>query len=90
MSDLKLTSDKKSIHLLTGNVTDAKRSTEKAFYGPTGTFNGFEQDRIVTNRIDYIFVKHCSVISYQHIDDRMENTKFISDHLPVLAHLNLN
>ncbi|HLT51108.1 MAG TPA: hypothetical protein VKZ93_04085, partial [Arenibacter sp.] len=58
--------------------------SKKPFYGPVGTFNGFKQDRIMKNRIDYFFVKDVNVLSYTHIDDRMANNKHISDHLPVL------
>ena len=85
MGDLNLTPDETPILYLKDVLTDGQSITEKKFYGPTGTFNGFDQDRVLTNRIDYIFVDSFKVLEYMHIDDRMENNKHISDHLPVLA-----
>lgn len=85
MGDLNLTPDETPILYLKDALTDGQSITEKTFYGPTGTFNGFDQDRVLTNRIDYIFVDSFKVLEYMHIDDRMENNKHISDHLPVLA-----
>lgn len=85
MGDLNLTPDETPILYLKDALTDGQSITEKTFYGPTGTFNGFDQDRELTNRIDYIFVDSFKVLEYMHIDDRMENNKHISDHLPVLA-----
>lgn len=85
MGDLNLTPDETPILYLKDALTDGQSMTEKKFYGPTGTFNGFDQDRVLTNRIDYIFVDSFKVLEYMHIDDRMENNKHISDHLPVLA-----
>lgn len=84
MGDLNLTPDTEPIQFLKRHLTDAMDIAHKPFYGPTGTFNGFDQDRIMKNRIDYIFVNKIDVLSYTHIDDRMPNNMHISDHLPVL------
>ena len=84
MGDLNLTPDTAPIQFLKKNLTDAMEVSKKPFYGPVGTFNGFDQDRIMENRIDYIFVNGIDVQSYTHIDDRMPNNMHISDHLPVL------
>ena len=87
MGDLNLTPDTEPIQFLKNNLTDAMGISRKPFYGPKGTFNGFDQDRIMENRIDYIFVNNIDVLSYTHIDDRMPNNMHISDHLPVLMSL---
>ncbi|PXX24591.1 endonuclease/exonuclease/phosphatase family protein [Arenibacter sp. ARW7G5Y1] len=84
MGDLNLTPDTEPIQFLKKNLTDAMEISQKPFYGPIGSFNGFDQDRIMENRIDYIFVNKIDVLSYTHIDDRMPNNMHISDHLPVL------
>ncbi|MCK0190153.1 endonuclease/exonuclease/phosphatase family protein [Arenibacter sp. F20364] len=84
MGDLNLTPDTAPIQFLKTNLTDAMEISKKPFYGPIGTFNGFDPDRIMENRIDYIFVHNIDVLSYTHIDDRMPNNMHISDHLPVL------
>jgi endonuclease/exonuclease/phosphatase family metal-dependent hydrolase len=65
-------------------MKDGQEVTNAPFYGPSGTFNGFDQNKVLDRRIDYIFVKDFKVENYVHIDDRMENNKHISDHLPVL------
>lgn len=87
MGDLNLTPDTEPIQFLKKHLTDAMGISKKPFYGPIGTFNGFDQDRIMENRIDYIFVNNIEVLSYTHIDDRMANNMHISDHLPVLMTL---
>ncbi len=87
MGDLNLTPDQKPIQFLQNQLTDAQLASVSKFYGPTGTFNGFDPDMILDRRIDYVFVKGFQVDGYIHIDDRMENNKHISDHLPVLASL---
>ncbi|MDX1767786.1 MAG: endonuclease/exonuclease/phosphatase family protein [Arenibacter troitsensis] len=84
MGDLNLTPDTQPIQFLKKHLTDAMEISKKPFYGPIGTFNGFDQDRVMENRIDYIFVNNIEVLSYTHLDDRMPNNMHISDHLPVL------
>lgn len=90
MGDLNRTPETKPIQFLKKELTDGQTATKKAFYGPTGTFSGFDHNKILDERIDYIFVQNFEVNSYQHIDDRMENNKHISDHLPVMAHLTMH
>ncbi|WP_198146861.1 endonuclease/exonuclease/phosphatase family protein [Maribacter thermophilus] len=90
MGDLNRTPETKPIQFLKKELTDGQTATKKAFYGPTGTFSGFDHNKILDERIDYIFVQNFEVNSYQHIDDRMENNKHISDHLPVMAHLTID
>ena len=87
MGDLNLNPATKPIQFLQSTLTDGQHSTKKPFYGPSGTFSGFDQNRVLSNRIDYIFVENFEVLEYIHIDDRKENNKHISDHLPVFAKL---
>ena len=87
MGDLNLTPDTEAIRFIQSKLSDGKAISQKTFYGPTGTFNGFNQHMKLNRRIDYIFLKGFGVKYYVHIDDRMENNKFISDHLPVLTTL---
>ncbi len=53
--------------------------------GPYGTFNGFDVERELDNRIDYIFTKGVHVRTYAHIPDRRDDGGFVSDHLPVVV-----
>ena len=84
MGDLNLRPDQEPIKILKENLDEGQEITRKPFYGPAGTFNGFD-DRPLDYKIDYLFVKNLKVETYRHIDDRMDNNKHISDHLPVLA-----
>lgn len=85
--DFNLSPEEEPIKHLKKNLHEGMDHTIKPFYGPSGTFTGFDPDRTVDHKIDYIFVKDFAVASYIHIDDRMENNKHISDRLPVLATL---
>ncbi len=87
MGDLNLTPDTEAIRFLQQYLKDGMAISKKPFYGPVGTFNGFDQERLLTDRIDYIFTQDLEVLSYTHIDDRMANNKHISDHLPVMVTL---
>ncbi len=87
MGDLNLKPEEKPIQFLKKKLNDGKVVSQKPFYGPSGTFNGFNRNMNLDNRIDYIFVHDFQVLAYVHIDDRMENNKHISDHLPVLISL---
>ena len=83
--DFNLTPDQKPIQHIKEYMKDGQEITSNPFYGPSGSFNGFDPDMVLDRRIDYIFVKNLHVENYTHIDDRMENLKYISDHLPVMA-----
>ncbi|WP_240042733.1 endonuclease/exonuclease/phosphatase family protein [Maribacter aurantiacus] len=87
--DFNLEPDSEPIQLMQAGMTDAQQATQQPFYGPTGTFNGFDHSMVLDRRIDYIFVENLRVRTYLHIDDRMENNMHISDHLPVLATLSI-
>lgn len=85
MGDFNLIPAEKPIQVIKNYMQDGQETSKRPFYGPSGTFNGFDPERILDRRIDYIFVKGFEVKDYIHIDDRMENLKYISDHLPVFA-----
>lgn len=85
MGDLNLAPNEVPIQYLKTQLIDGQLAAEKSFYGPKGTFNGFDPNKAIEKRIDYIFVQRVKVKEYIHIDDRMENNKHISDHLPVLT-----
>lgn len=85
MGDLNLQPEETPIQFLKNALTDGQIASKHAFYGPTGTFNGFDQSMVLDRRIDYIFTEGFKVESYIHIDDRMENNNYISDHLPVFS-----
>lgn len=86
MGDLNVTPEEKAITILKEGLTDAISLTSTPFYGPTGSFNAFKNDP-VTKRIDYCFVKNINILSYMHIDDRLDTNRPISDHYPVLVEI---
>lgn len=90
MGDFNLSPEQDPISHIKKYMDDGQEISRKPFYGPTGTSHGFDHQRVVDKRIDYIFTKGFEVESYIHIDDRMENNQHISDHLPVLANLRIN
>ena len=72
------------IQILSKQMADAFTSSKKAPSGTVGTFNGFRINQNVTQRIDYIFTKNITVLSYRNIEDKRQNNLQISDHFPVL------
>ena len=65
-------------------LSDALKISLEKLQGPRGTFNGFNEDLPIEKRIDYIFTNDLKVLSYTHINDRLNNNRHISDHLPVM------
>jgi len=88
MGDFNATPDEEPIQILKTQLSDALEISEKPLYGPAGTFNGFD-DRVMLRRIDYFFTNNLKVLSYTHIDDRLDTNKHISDHLPVMMTVKL-
>ncbi|OEK04348.1 endonuclease/exonuclease/phosphatase family protein [Roseivirga misakiensis] len=76
--------DSKPIQNITNYLSDGFSSSQKPFYGPIGTFSGFDTSAKLEDRIDYIFFRNATGISLTHIDDRRTNGLWVSDHLPVL------
>ena len=74
------------IKLLSKNLDDS--FNEFAIEKPFGTFNGFELNSKLTNRIDYIFTKNLDVYEYKHIYKKLPNGLWPSDHLPIFVSIN--
>jgi len=77
----------KPIKILSQHLEDSFHGSHRSVYGPIGTFNAFETERVLTKRIDYIFTKNMNVKSYRSIDDKRKNNLYPSDHLPILIKL---
>jgi len=82
MGDLNSLPTEEPIRIIKQQMTDS--FSYDTTYGPIGTFSGFDSDKILTERIDYIFTKNIKVGSYRHIDDKRKNNLYPSDHLPIL------
>ena len=85
MGDFNLTPEAKPIERIESAFYDSKKVSEQEPYGPEGTFNGFDFNDELKNRIDYIFVKgKVAVKKYGVLSDSFEQ-RYPSDHLPVLV-----
>lgn len=93
--DLNTTPNSIPYNTLTGGDTEDRpvfldayeHSTQKP-EGPDSTWNGF-QAIVPHQRIDFVFAtKSVKVVRFQTLDDQREN-RFPSDHLPVIAELEL-
>lgn len=87
MGDFNLMPEEKPIQNAKRKINDGLTISKSPLKGPKGTFNGFDTTAKIARRIDYIFVDGLGVASYHHIDERLENGKHISDHLPVFSSL---
>ena len=87
MGDLNSIPNSNPIKILKKYLSDGLQISLKNLEGPQGTFNGFDFLLSIDNRIDYIFVKNMKVFSYKHINDRLNNNRYISDHLPVMIEI---
>jgi len=89
VGDLNSTPDTEQVKTIETLLGDARELTQHPAYGPVGTFQGFELNAPLTDRIDYIFVSRGStVLSYAVLTDSMRG-HYPSDHFPVLAEVML-
>lgn len=78
-----------AIKIISKKFTDSYLASTEPPYGPVGTWNAFDYNSPLDQRIDYIFVnKQFNVLKYASITDS-ENQRFPSDHLPVFVSLEL-
>ena len=83
MGDLNCFPHQEPIQILSEVLEDSYNESHHSIYGPVGTFNGFDTNRTLNARIDYIFTKNIEVESYKCIDDKRSNGLYPSDHLPI-------
>jgi len=85
--DLNVTPETEAIATIKSFLTDAKEVSIEPAYGPNGTFNAFDFNSDLKNRIDYIFVnKGFKVQKFAVLSDSKDK-RYPSDHLPVFARL---
>lgn len=88
MGDLNLEPGTEPIQYLSQHLDDTKKVSKEVVFGPEGTFNGFQFNKPVTRRIDYIFTSKpgIEVQKYAVLSDS-KNLRYASDHLPVYVEL---
>ncbi len=85
--DLNVTPETEAIATIKSFLTDAKEASVEPHYGPNGTFNSFNFNSELKNRIDYIFVnKGFKVLKHATLTDSKDQ-RYYSDHLPVFVRL---
>jgi len=84
MGDFNLKPTSNPIQHISTVLNDSKEVSVEKIFGPNGTFNGFKHNKIVTDRIDYIFTSKANlkVNKYAVLSDSRD-CKYPSDHLPV-------
>jgi len=88
--DFNPTPENEPIVVITKELKDSRSISKKAPYGPVGTFNGFDFNSKLKDRIDFIFVSpEIEVKQYGVLTDSKDQ-HYYSDHLPVFVNLDLN
>lgn len=74
--------------MIASGYADTYNLSPIGHYGPVGTWNGFDYNSPLTDRIDYCFVDSTRVetLRHAHIDDAFRH-RFPSDHLPVFVEI---
>lgn len=89
MGDFNMQENHESIQYILKYLKDSKTVSKSEPFGPSGTFNGFNFNEPVKERIDFIFVSpEIKVEKFAVLSDS-KDCKYPSDHLPVLVNLNL-
>ena len=82
-----------SNNILIENLSQQMLNTETVAeftFGPKGTFNGFNFEKPVTIKIDYIFVsKHGFKVKKYAVLSDSDNLRYPSDHFPVYVEITL-
>ena len=84
VGDFNSTPETEQVKTMKSLLQDSYEVTAMAPYGPAGTFNSFNYNAPMKNRIDYIFVSdQIKVLKYGVLTDSYDQ-KFPSDHQPVV------
>ena len=87
--DFNLTPETEGIANIKKYLRDSREITIAPPYGPTGTFNSFDWNAPMKDRIDYVFVNEMvDVLKYAALTDSKE-MRWPSDHLPVFTKIQL-
>jgi endonuclease/exonuclease/phosphatase family metal-dependent hydrolase len=87
MGDFNSLPTESPIQLLESKLNSSYSLKDSSVYGPIGTFNGFDTNKAVTKKIDYIFTKNITIKKYRCIDDRRKNNLYLSDHFPIMIEI---
>ncbi|MGD9931679.1 MAG: endonuclease/exonuclease/phosphatase family protein [Mangrovibacterium sp.] len=85
--DFNATPDDDPINVIERRMNDSKKESQTPPYGPDGTFNGFDFNSPLENRIDFIFVNRKVIVKKYAVLSDSNNQRYPSDHLPVFTEL---
>ena len=85
--DFNLTPEQKPIELISQALNDSKSISKESPYGPDGTFNGFDFNSPLKERIDYVFVNDQIEVKQYGVLSDSKDQRYPSDHLPVFVNL---
>ncbi|SKB27787.1 endonuclease/exonuclease/phosphatase family protein [Daejeonella lutea] len=87
--DLNVTPETESVATIKTFLSDAREVSMEPPYGPQGSFNAFNFNAPLKERIDYIFTsRQFKVLKYGILSDSKDQ-RYPSDHLPVLARVRI-
>jgi len=87
MGDFNLETASIGIQSILKYYKDAHLNADKIAFGPNGTFNGFQFDKPVTKRIDFVFISEKIKVLKSAILSDSKDCRYPSDHLPVYTEL---
>jgi endonuclease/exonuclease/phosphatase family metal-dependent hydrolase len=88
--DFNMTPEQAPIATITTELKDSRAISKKPPYGPSGTFNGFDFNSPLKERIDYVFVSDQVTVKDYAILSDSKDLRFPSDHLPVFVNLEMH
>jgi endonuclease/exonuclease/phosphatase family metal-dependent hydrolase len=89
LGDLNRRPDTKAIQLIKNELIDGFQFAQEASLKKPGTYNGFDLKSKLENRIDYVFVKNIKVSTLKYGREKSSEGRWLSDHLPVIATLQM-
>jgi len=81
--------DDNPVRFIRRRLEDCREVSQTPAEGPAGTFNGFDFNSPLTDRIDYIFADKNIIVKKYAIITYSREGRYPSDHLPVLVELAL-
>lgn len=87
--DFNLTPEQEAISIILNKLKDSKSVSKKPPYGPAGTFNNFDFNSPLKDRIDYIFVSDQIEVKQYGVLTDSKDQRYPSDHLPVFVNLEI-
>ncbi|WP_421940787.1 endonuclease/exonuclease/phosphatase family protein [Pedobacter sp.] len=85
--DLNVTPETEAIATIKSFLSDSKAISVEPPYGPDGTFNAFDFNSDLKNRIDYVFVNQKFQVQKYAVLTDSKDKRYYSDHLPVFVRL---